>query len=601
MASNSLFTSKVTSSNFSKARVNREYLISGETADDFNKYASFGQFPLFSDVYDPKFIGDDYREDGSQPLIGQGIVSLFNRAGAVVVDSPDITKAGQLRLSTNTPLLDSNYNRDRIRSASKCTVKDLVRASQEGLLGRNIYSYADFMYCKNLGKMPNNYLITLRRFPAPVDDYISSTGIDSETRKSTVSKNSQSIGCMVTWLGTEGNSMSDILKYDVSMPFEYKNARWEQSDVDADANGGVFNAIANTFDSQYRKQYASGMVGSSVSEYFNKLGIHQGHNPYTASTIQNWRDENKVYGPIDAVKGLYMRSGEGIDFKQSFTLQFDYELRAYDGINTRQAMLDLLANILAVTYTTGTFWGGGRYGGGAHQNNIFANLEMFKCNGGFTDFVESFSKDVQTLSSHAVSGIKSAGGLIPAIKSALNALGGMLIGGALNSLGRPQKVMMNSLLSEAPTGLWHVTIGNPFHPIMSLGNMVITGTTIEHYGPLGLDDFPTGLRVKVTLERGKPRDLREIERIYMGGSERIFHSWGPKIVDMYNNATIIHRSGKNEVASTSGEVTKKDLDNGQNRLMKYFGETDDYSITFAAKEQAFGSSKMKRKESYNVV
>ena len=29
-----------------------------------------------------------------------------------------------------------------------------------------------FMYCKHLGKVSNNYMITLRRFPLPVDDYI---------------------------------------------------------------------------------------------------------------------------------------------------------------------------------------------------------------------------------------------------------------------------------------------------------------------------------------------------------------------------------------------------------------------------------------------
>ena len=89
----------------------------------------------------------------------------------------------------------------------------------------------------------------------------------------------------------------------------------------------------------------------------------------------------------------------------------------------------------------------------------------------------------------------------------MNDVGGMLLSGRLNELGRPVKAATNSLLSPAPVGLWHVTIGNPKAPIMSIGNMVITDCAIEHYGPLGIDDFPTGLKVSVTLSRGKPRDL----------------------------------------------------------------------------------------------
>jgi hypothetical protein len=62
-----------------------------------------------------------------------------------------------------------------------------------------------------------------------------------------------------------------------------------------------------------------------------------------------------VYGPVDTIKGTYMRGEEGLEFDQKISLQFDYELRSYNGINPRQAMLDLLSNILNVTYTTGTF------------------------------------------------------------------------------------------------------------------------------------------------------------------------------------------------------------------------------------------------------
>lgn len=39
-------------------------------------------------------------------------------------------------------------------------------------------------------------------------------------------------------------------------------------------------------------------------------------------------------------------------------MNFSYKLRAYDNINPKSAFLDLLGNILTVTYRKGTFWGG---------------------------------------------------------------------------------------------------------------------------------------------------------------------------------------------------------------------------------------------------
>ena len=85
--------------------------------------------------------------------------SIFNRAGGVVIgtdktqadsltDKDIRTNASSWRISNNVPLMDSPENRRRIRNHSGCSVKELVQQSQQGLLGRAIYSYADFMYCK---------------------------------------------------------------------------------------------------------------------------------------------------------------------------------------------------------------------------------------------------------------------------------------------------------------------------------------------------------------------------------------------------------------------------------------------------------------------
>jgi hypothetical protein len=392
----------------SKVRYNRNYLLSSQTAYDLNTYINFSPFKTFNDIYDPKYkastgkmvIDHEYSTGPGTP----GTRSIFNKYGAVVLGSSngsldvDVRKdSSEWRIANNVPLMDSRETRKAIRAHSGCSVKELVEASRAGVLGRNTYSYSDFMYCKHLGKISNNYLITLRRFPIPVDDYISSMGTTLRKNSRISSKNSESIGCMVTWMGAPGNEMNNILKYTVQLPFKEEQAQWEDANVDADAGKGILNQLAATFDSTYREQYMQGMAGGVYGDgYMGKL-FNAGSNPYSVSQFSSFQDKNKVYGPVDAVKSTYMRDSNGIKFGQSFTVVFDYELRSYNGINGRQAMLDLLSNILNVTYSTGTFWGGGYKGGGAHQNNLFTNMEIFKVKGGFTEYVDAFIKDVSTV------------------------------------------------------------------------------------------------------------------------------------------------------------------------------------------------------------
>ena len=334
----------------SKVKYNREYLASKSLNEEMNTYVGFSPFKTFNDIYASAYKegsnGEWVKDPDSERGTGTpGVRSLFNKAGAVVlgskdgsldVDVTDGTKVSSWRISNNVPLIDSREARRKIRAHSGCTVRELVEASKNGLLGRNTYSYSDFMYCKHLGKVSNNYLITLRRFPLPVDDFISALGEEERLQDFAQSKNSQSIGCLVTWLGTPGNEINNILKYSVSMPFKEQTAQWEDSNLDADANTGTLNGIAAAFDSAYRKQYMAGEVGSAFNGLANKFMpsfFELGPNPYSAREINGFQDRNKVYGPVDAIKKVYMRSDEGINFEQSFTLVFDYELRSYNGIN----------------------------------------------------------------------------------------------------------------------------------------------------------------------------------------------------------------------------------------------------------------------------
>ena len=593
-----------------KVRYNREHLIKGKVAQELNTYLNFGIFPVYADTTPEEYTkeGDKYVRTAKSLQNGTpGVRSIFNRAGAVILGSEkgeiksttSVLEAHDWRLGNNVPLIDTPESRKRIRASAGCSIRELVDASSNGSMGRATYSYSDFMYCKHLGKVSNNYMITLRRFPLPVGDFIGAQGIDSYTRDKASSQTASSIGCMVTWLGVSGNEMSSILKYNFNMPFKFEDAQRQDLQGGADETQTMLNSIFSTFDQQYRKQYMEGYAGEAGNQFFKYLGVDLGSPPYKNYAGQE--DSLKVYGPVDSIRSTYMRDDKGLTFTQNFSLVFEYELRSYNGINGKQAMLDLISNILNVTYTTGSFWSGGYKGFAAHQSNIFTNLNIFKANGGFTDFVDKFVDDLSGLGNT----IKNFS-LKDAFKG-LNQLGGMMIAGFLNKLGRPNKVMYNSLLSPAPIGFWHVTIGNPKRPIMSIGNMVITDVGIEHQGPLGLDDFPTGLKVTVQLDRGKPRDLRDIEKLYMQGTDRIYTSMGEKVFDMYKNAELYKQAKANKseytpvtdtatvnLEATVPTVTVENYSSLQKSMKKYFGTTDTYSIYIPAAEQEYGAGKKKK-------
>lgn len=627
----------------SKFKYNRPDLLDEDIASELNTYRNWGIFKAETQPFTLED-GDKYYEHAQTK-------SLFNNVASVGYNS-------KYAVLNNAPLIDWPNLRLLAKKNSACGIKDLVKASEEGQLGRAVYSYADFMYCKDLGRVSNNYLITLRRFPYPCGDHI---GYNDYTNQKEVDlqQHMPAIGRMVTWLGANDNTLENILKYKFSMPFKEMTAEIQDVDAQGDQGGLLGNLMNLGGNSAYQKQMLQGTAGGGAL-----AGITQGmtsvvpgggrslqavsgamSNPDHVQAYRTWashRDNTKVYGEIDAVKKTYIRSDEGLQFENKFTLTFDYEMKSYDGINGKAAFLDLIANILVTCYTSGTFWGGGYRGTGASQSNVFANLPIFKMtppvgfsklSSAIVDSSNSIKKDQMGGQASSGNGLKDA---LSMLKNFGEGLKNMLLGGVLNLLGRPHKMALNSLLSPAPVGLWHIVIGNPKRPILTMGNMILLGTEITQYGPLGLDDFPTGIRVKCEFTHGKPRDSMQIEQMYLGGDFRIYQMPDQHILDMYDNAyslksrpisktsidsdgnvlnTTVGKDGKEstkvvanmsgasveEIANTntaSGDLLKNpaiEINPDKKKILtKFFGTDNTQNIVWAAKEAAFGSDKKKK-------
>jgi hypothetical protein len=86
----------------------------------------------------------------------------------------------------------------------------------------------------------------------------------------------------------------------------------------------------------------------------------------------------------------------------------------------------------------------------------------------------------------------------------------------------PAPLALPALVSGAPHGEWHLTLGNPIYPMAMIGNLHLESSTLTFTGPFGKDDFPTGLKLTCSLFHGKPRDKDDFESMFNGGTGRLY-------------------------------------------------------------------------------
>lgn len=522
-------------------------------------------------------------------------------------------------ISPGVPLLDNIANKTNVKATKvnneelnssinlqeldDCSIANLVKLSNEkdSILGQARYKYSDFMYCRDVGKISNNHLITLRRFSAPVRDNIYQyTGID------TVSSNQVpgDIGRLVTWFGTEDNKLEDILKYSFHASWKEMEAGIQEMDSqENDPARGFTGGLVNLMNNEHAQGFEKGINDSAFRQLLGDDASDYDTAPYANNPAVNGRmfDKHKIYEPKDTIRSKYQYEGN-LKFSQDFTLTFNYKLRGYDNINGKTAMLDLLGNILAVTYRKGKFWPGEQRIIGAPQNTQ-----------GWKKALE-IQNDVKSAGNTFIGKLCNGGTLADAASSAMNVIQGANLGAKLeegakqilenlkagglqsifsglvsNALGRPAVYAFDSLLTEGETGFWHVTIGNPLNPIASIGNLIIDGDVeITHGGPLGLDDFPTEITVKVPLKHAMPRDAVDIQRMFTKGRRSIYTEL-PANKDQFNKKSIQieGRGGKhtNEAISTALTKTFASINVGyanttqKHTAYSYFGDHDIERIT----------------------
>lgn len=545
-----------------------DYTAFGELPDNFLKVLNkYDNSPVNYAFNTDSFYYEEVKDDGKNQKVKK-VHNVYTKTPVVPSLFNPYVGINTKGTHTNQPLIDVyDYSQNpdselknetqRQCDISNCSIWNLLKISTKSDspedTGQSVYKLADFMYCKELGKVSNNHLITLRRYSAPIGDNIfarANTG-DADNLYSCI----PDLAHMVTWFGTEDNKLSNILKMTFHSTWKEMNAEISTADSQADSEGtGILGMIANTLNPAYNKQMGEGKTGTH--NFTSWFGGKMGHGlanfgkpgQYQNSAILTNYDQHKIYTPKDTIQSNHYYEGK-ILFEHEFSLTFNYKIRNYGDISQKAAMHDLINNILMTTFTKGSFWGGEHRIYGASNNNsairkmtafiddTFDNLYGFTENvlTGAVNWQELWSSICSAVGNMLESSKNKAEEIIGDPKGTAKKYGEDIVtflrehkindaikGTLKNTLGRPALYALNSIVSGEPLGLWHVTIGNPLNPIVTIGNLILTNAELS-FGdaPLGLEDFPTELKCVVTLKHCKPRDLIEMEKMFTKGEKAI--------------------------------------------------------------------------------
>jgi len=463
------------------------------------------------------------------------LITLYGAEGGAKL----VNQKGQRRWYEVDASPDQEFN-----FASAPTTSAIISWGQGDPYGRTPYFFTDFVFAKYWNKIPNNRLITLRRYAGPMYDNLKFPGmagtINEQGQSSSPLTSFPPMASAITYFGGEtGNSLNALLKFTTGVNWsEVQGEIWSvtatASAPEADQGlGSIFKGLG-----QVAKWLNVG-AGEVDNEYIAAGGMLP-PDPYTQGPF-----ENRIRGPVNRIDKVWKRD-PGMKYENNLSLVFEYVARPVGGINPKAVLLDIMSNFLVLGSATAVFFGG------AHRFMInpakypFVGKQSKLYSGGVVpymiDAIRSFTGEKGILE-------QVQSGLMSMIKDAIGFFTDLIKGNKGSGLASVQALLddknlsgriaenfiaektagqipylegMKAILTGNPVGEWHVTIGNPLNPIAMIGNLICDSMTVEFGEELGPDDFPTEIKITVNLKHGMARDRDAIESIFNRGMGRTY-------------------------------------------------------------------------------
>lgn len=286
-------------------------------------------------------------------------------------------------------------NPDDFTSINNPTTSNIINWSNKDQWGRTPYSFQDFVFCKFWNIIPNNRLITFRKYAVPVYDNLQFYNMLNDSGTEATHNIASPIATVVTYFGGDSaNKLNDFLKFSSGTKWKEISADIHKIEGDVGSNpravidkmfesGGGFAGISSGSGIVTNFLGAMGGLTGQYLSFGKFVGLlspngYDGHNQaawehLTSANMDPTESlySNKIVGPVNRIQSVQARDA-GIEFSQSFTLTCEYVARPIGGINTKAAMLDILSNAMEIASADAVFWGGG------YRFNIKPHMYPFK-------------------------------------------------------------------------------------------------------------------------------------------------------------------------------------------------------------------------------
>jgi len=359
--------------------------------------------------------------------------------------------------------------------------------------------YDDFAYLKKLGVYPSNRLILARRFDYPIgDDLLTSTQAPT--------------AIIPSWV-EDGKTFIDITYGE-----EWANV----TSVDPASPGGKTFQEYGYSDDQVTKQLKNAFGLASLPGFTDYI-------QYYFFNEADITDPNNLailpMGNPNIIRSAKMRklpaSGsdfEGLSYKFTITIDTEYEIKYIDGVDPTLAYFDIISNLLRFGTSEAQFQFDSRFNSRARE--ILKNLSS----GDAKEVLSEVTKIVESF-------IDSAGNIL---KTTFETLFGLLgFGGSGVNLTefmisaqvkkyRLKFIGIINALTGSPSGIYHITVGNPFRPLFSSGDLYPGEQKNKiTLGPeLGYNNLPTTIKFSTQLTNARSCGLQEIYKKFSPRSIR---------------------------------------------------------------------------------
>lgn len=438
------------------------------------------------------------------------------------------------------------------------------------------YYWKDFLYCKYYGTIPNNYMITLRRFPTPVLDNLS-VPESVKTSEAYLTKGAgRPVAQAVTWFGgNTGNVLSSLIQFTTGLEW----ATDTQADVitqEATSKGFYGDLPYKWFSEAARVVTGTDDLSLALQSIGENAAIYADPNNTTVesrrySGLRDRATEGNFgllskyqWVPMDVIKDTYVRKS-GLKFTwENLNVVFEYDLTSVGEVNTKAAMLDIMGNLLSIGTNYGNFLSpdikyNSEFPAVGFPGGEEGLLQFYKDP---LNFILTYGEKILNAQGQATTSAQGAqitGEISPGASTSMensdlaelraqilqltNKDGATVDINKIRDLskkfpGALRRILQNvvtadyiekiqassSLLTGAPIGEWHLIIGNPCNPIAMIGNLICDDLKIEFGDALGPDDFPTTIKATFTLKHARSRERGEIESIFNRGDGRLYQS-----------------------------------------------------------------------------